>query len=61
MRVSQTPATSGNTPFLPYKEWVAGSNPASPTREHEAHERQVEETKETLSEGPEEFYRSPLD
>ena len=27
----------------------------------EAHKRQVEETTETLSEGPEEFYRSRLD
>ncbi len=27
----------------------------------EAHERQVEEVLETLSEGPESFYRSPLD
>ncbi len=27
----------------------------------EAHKRQVEETTETLSEGPEGFYRSPLD
>ncbi len=26
---------------------------------HEAHERQVEEIIETLSEGPEEFYRRP--
>ena len=25
----------------------------------EAHERQVEETMNTLSEGPEEFYRTP--
>ena len=31
MRVSQSPATLGNTLFLPYKEGVAGSNPASPT------------------------------
>jgi hypothetical protein len=61
MRVLQTPATTRNTLSLPYKEGVAGSNPASPTREHEAHERQVEETTETLSEGPEELYRSPLD
>jgi hypothetical protein len=28
---------------------------------HEAHERQVEEVMETLSEGPEGFYRSHLD
>ncbi len=28
---------------------------------HEAHERQVEEAMETLSEGPEGFYRSYLD
>ena len=27
----------------------------------EAHKRQVEETTETLGEGPEEFYRSPSD
>ena len=27
----------------------------------EAHKRQVEETTETLGEGPEEFYRSRLD
>ena len=27
----------------------------------EAHKRQVEETTETLSDGPEEFYRSRLD
>jgi hypothetical protein len=30
---SQPPATPGNTHFLPYKEEVAGSNPASPTQE----------------------------
>ena len=28
---------------------------------HEAHERQVEETAETLSEGPEDFYKSHPD
>jgi hypothetical protein len=28
---------------------------------HEAHDRQVEEVMETLSEGPEEFYKSFLD
>jgi hypothetical protein len=28
---------------------------------HEAHQRQVEETMNTLSEGPEGFYRSYLD
>src|ERR687894_1782944 len=33
MRVSQTPARPGNTLFLPYKEGVAGSNLASPTKE----------------------------
>ncbi len=27
----------------------------------EAHNQQVEETTETLGEGPEEFYRNPLD
>ena len=27
----------------------------------EAHKQQVEETTETLGEGPEEFYRNPLD
>jgi hypothetical protein len=26
------PATPGNALFLPYKEGVAGSNPASPTK-----------------------------
>jgi hypothetical protein len=31
MRILQPPATLGNTLFLPYKEEVAGSNPASPT------------------------------
>jgi hypothetical protein len=31
MRVLQTPATPRNTLILPYKEGVAGSNPASPT------------------------------
>jgi hypothetical protein len=61
MRDSQPSANPCNALSLPYKEGVAGSNPASPTREHEAHERQVEETTETLSEGPEEFYRSSLD
>jgi hypothetical protein len=61
MRVLQTPATPRNALFIPYREGVGGSNLASPTREHEAHERQVEETTETLYEGPEEFYRSPLD
>jgi hypothetical protein len=33
MRVLQPPATPGNTLILPYKEEVAGSNPASPTLE----------------------------
>src|ERR687894_689198 len=33
MRVLQTPATLRNALFLPYKEGVAGSNPASPTSE----------------------------
>ena len=33
MRILQTPATLRNTRFLPYKEGVAGSNPASPTLE----------------------------
>jgi hypothetical protein len=28
---------------------------------HEAHERQVEEATDTLSEGPENFYKSYLD
>ena len=28
---------------------------------HEAHERQVEETMETLSEGPKDFHNSHLD
>lgn len=28
---------------------------------HEAHKRQVEETMETLAEGPEGFYQSPLE
>jgi hypothetical protein len=28
---------------------------------HKAHRRQVEETMETLAEGPEEFYKSYLD
>jgi len=28
---------------------------------HEAHDRQVEEVMESLSEGPEGFYRSPPD
>ncbi len=28
---------------------------------YEAHRRQIEETMETLEEGPEEFYRSYLD
>jgi hypothetical protein len=31
MRVLQTPPTLRNALFLPYKEGVAGSNPASPT------------------------------
>ena len=32
MRVLQTPAIHRNALFLPYKEEVAGSNPASPTQ-----------------------------